>query len=87
MSPAEVAAVRHARLVARAADQVSEADVARLRDAGYSDDDIFDITATAAARSFFTKLVDGLGAEPDSVYADLDADVRDSLIVGRQLPN
>ena len=87
LSPAEVAAVRHARLVARAADEVSAADVERLREAGYSDDDIFDITATAAARAFFTKLVDGLGAEPDAVYGDMDADMLDSLMVGRPIQN
>jgi alkylhydroperoxidase family enzyme len=81
---AEMAVVRHARLVARHADHVTSADVDRLRDAGFDDGEIFDITAAAAARAFFTKLVDGLGAEPDAVYAELDPQLCETMLVGRK---
>ncbi len=85
LSTSEMAVVRHARLVARHADRVSADDVGRLRAAGFDDGEIFDITAAAAARAFFTKLVDGLGAEADAAYAELDPVLLDSLLVGRPL--
>ncbi len=85
LSQSEMAVVRHARLVARHADRVTAADIGRLRDAGFDDGEIFDITAAAAARAFFTKLVDGLGAEPDAVYAELDPQLLETMIVGRDV--
>jgi alkylhydroperoxidase family enzyme len=85
LSKAEMAVVRHARLVARHADRVTATDIARLRDVGLDDGEIFDITAAAAARAFFTKLVDGLGAEPDAVYAELDPQLLETMIVGRDV--
>ncbi|MEZ5557097.1 MAG: hypothetical protein R3E86_00910 [Pseudomonadales bacterium] len=85
LSEQETAVVRHARLVARRADLVSRTDVDRLRQVGFCDAQIFDITAAAAARAFFTKLVDGLGAEPDAVYASLDRSLLDTMVVGRPL--
>jgi len=85
LSESEMAVVRHARLVARHAEQVTSADIDRLRDAGFDDGEIFDITAAAAARAFFTKLVDGLGAEPDAVYAELDPELLETMIVGRKV--
>jgi uncharacterized peroxidase-related enzyme len=71
--------------VARSADQVRFKDVKKLHDFGYSDAEIFDIAATAAARSFFTKLLDALGVQPDSSYASLPEPVRDALVVGRPI--
>jgi len=85
LSDSEMAVVRHARLVARHAEQVTSADIDRLRDAGFDDGEIFDITAAAAARAFFTKLVDGLGAEPDAVYAELDPELLETMVVGRKV--
>lgn len=85
LPPAEVAAVRHARLVARCADQVRQEDVDQLRRLGIHDAEIFDITAAAAARAFFTKLVDGLGAQPDDEYAELDAALLETMAVGRSV--
>jgi len=85
LSEREVAVVRHARLVARRADLVLRVDVDQLRRVGFGDAEIFDITAAAAARAFFTKLVDGLGAEPDAVYADLDPGLLQTMVVGRAI--
>jgi hypothetical protein len=36
-------------------------------------------------RCFFTKVVDGLGFEPDAAYGDVDAGLRDALVVGRPI--
>ena len=39
----------------------------------------------AAVRCFFSKVLDGLGAEPDGKYGQLDPALRDSLTVGRAI--
>ena len=41
------------------------------------------ITAAAAARCFFSKLLDALGVEADSTFNDLDPALRRALTVGR----
>lgn len=84
LSAAEIAMVAFARLVARDATAVTETEVARLKERGFGDDEIFDIAATAAARSFFTKVLDGLGARPDTAaaYMALDESLRGILTSG-----
>ena len=56
-----------------------------MRTHGFTDDEIFDIVATAAGRAFFTKLVDALGAEPDSSYLALDDAFRLAMKGGRPI--
>lgn len=82
LSEAEAAMVKFARKVARDAGAITAGDVAVLRKHGFADEEIFDIVATAAARAFFTKVLDGLGAEPDSIYAEMDETFRKTLTVG-----
>lgn len=67
----------------RNADQVTAADVESLRSHGYTDEEIFDITAAAAARCFFSKLLDALGVQADAKYNDIDPAMREALTVGR----
>jgi hypothetical protein len=74
-----------AEKVAADAGSVTQADIDRLRSLGLSDDEIFDVVATSAARCFFTKIVDGLGGQPDGLYADLDPGLREVLTVGRPI--
>jgi uncharacterized peroxidase-related enzyme len=85
LDPVDVAVMDLADKVAADATSVTEADIERLREHGLSDSDIFDVVAAAAARCFFSKVLDGLGVEPDAQYSELDADVRESLIVGREI--
>jgi hypothetical protein len=66
-------------------DRDHPSDIQALRDEGFTDAEIFDIAATAAARCFFSKLLDALGAEPDSAYLELDEDLRQQLTVGRAI--
>ena len=70
-----------------AADPLSVAaeDVAELADHGLSDAEIFDIAATVAGRAFLTRLMDGLGVEADAGYAAMDPQLRELLMVGRNL--
>ncbi|MGH8871389.1 MAG: carboxymuconolactone decarboxylase family protein [Acidimicrobiia bacterium] len=77
--------VEFAAKVAEDATTVSEEDIERLRAAGLSDRDIFDVVLAAAARSFFTKVIDATGTLADSVYMDMDPELRDALTVGRPI--
>ena len=56
-----------------------------LKDLGFTDAEIFDIAATAAARTFFANLCDSLGAEADATYRQMDDALRQSLTVGRPI--
>ena len=47
--------------------------------------EIFDVVMAAAARCFFSKVLDGVGAEPDAKYRALDPELRDALTVGRPI--
>jgi uncharacterized peroxidase-related enzyme len=83
LSEAEVAMMELARKLVADASSVTQEDVDRLRRAGLRDDEIFDVVATAAARCFFAKLCDALGALPDAGFMELDASLRERLTVGR----
>jgi uncharacterized peroxidase-related enzyme len=70
--------------VAADAASVQQDDVDRLRAVGLGDAEIADVVFAAAARSFFTRVLDGLGAQLDVQTADtFPAEVRESMIVGR----
>lgn len=84
-SAADVAIIEFTRKVARDAAGITEGDVAVLKKHGCSDDDIFDIVATAAGRAFFTKLLDALGVEGDSPLLEIDPAFREPLTLGRPL--
>jgi uncharacterized peroxidase-related enzyme len=81
----EVAVMDLATKIAADATAVEPADIDRLRSLGLSDQDILDVVLAAAARCFFSKILDGLGAEPDAKYAKLDPATRDALTVGRAI--
>lgn len=81
----DVAVMDLAAKVARDATSVEQADINRLRSFGLSDQDILDVVLAAAARCFFSTVLDALGAEPDAKYAQLDPALRDVLTVGRAI--
>src|SRR5689334_484454 len=84
----DVAVMDLAEKVADDATSVNQADIDRLRELGLSDPEILDIVLTAAARCFFSKVLDGVGALPDSAYQDkLEPDLREALTVGRPIAN
>lgn len=85
LSAAEQAMMHFARRVALDASRITQGEVAALRGHGFTDAEIFDIAAVAAGRAFFTKLLDGLGVEPDSAYLGLDAEFRRVMKVGRPI--
>jgi len=83
LSEEELAIVSFARKVATDASQVAAEDVDALKAHGLGDDEIFDIVAAAAARAFFTKVLDGLGVEPDACFREMNPVLAGSLVVGR----
>ncbi|RIH86159.1 hypothetical protein Mterra_01510 [Calidithermus terrae] len=83
LEPAEAAMMAFAERVAKDASSITASDVEGLRAHGFTDAEIFDVAAAAAARCFFSKLLDALGAEPDSAYLELEDDLRRRLTPGR----
>jgi len=83
--PVDQAVMAFARKVALAADTVTASDVDALRTLGLSDDDVLDISLTAAARAFFSKTLDATGTTPDAAFNGLPAPLRESLTVGRPI--
>lgn len=86
ITDAEQAMMRFARRVAKDASRITSGEVSALREHhGFSDAEIFDIAAIAASRSFFTKVLDALGSEPDQPLMNVDEDLRRALTVGRPI--
>jgi alkylhydroperoxidase family enzyme len=85
LSAADIAVMDLAERVVLDATAVTAADRERLHDLGVSEDEVGLVILAAAARCFFSKSLDGLGAEPDPIYHDLDPDLRDALVVGRAI--
>ncbi|HLJ59520.1 MAG TPA: hypothetical protein VKZ50_07295 [bacterium] len=83
LAAADVAMLAFAEKVALHAYRVTKEDVDELRNHGFADDEILDIVLTAAARNFFSRVIDAVGAEPDPEYLDLEAGFRQTLAVGR----
>lgn len=85
LTPAEVAMMTFSEQIVRDALAITQSDIDILRQHGFSDTEIFEITMIAAARCFFSKTLDALGAEPDVNYLALDENLRQSLTVGRPI--
>lgn len=85
LDPAETAIMAFADKVVRQADGMTSEDVEALRKHGLEDGEIFDVAAAAAARCFFSKILDALGAEPDRGYEALSPELRSALTVGRPI--
>jgi uncharacterized peroxidase-related enzyme len=85
LDEAEQAMVAFARQTAGDATQTTAAQVAALKQHGFSDAAVFDIAATAAGRAFFAKLLDALGTLPDAPLHALDERFRSALAIGRPI--
>jgi uncharacterized peroxidase-related enzyme len=83
LEPRERAMMAFAEKVALNADGITAADVDVLRSHGCEDEEIFDVAAAAAARCFFSKLLDAFGVQADSSFHALDPGLREALTVGR----
>jgi uncharacterized peroxidase-related enzyme len=81
----DTAVIEFADKLALDASSVTHADVDRLRALDLTDAEILDVVLAVAVRCFFSTVLDGLGIEADARYAQLDADLRDVLTVGRPI--
>lgn len=64
---------------------VSERDVAALRNAGWNEVEILDIATLTAYRNFITRIADALGVQLSEDLARLRKDYLDTLMVGKKL--
>ena len=85
LAPAEVAMMAYVEKLVRDASTIDAADIQALHDHGFTDPEIFDIAAVAAARCFFSTLLDALGVEPDATYLNIEEELRSELTVGRPI--
>lgn len=85
LTETEVAVAMFARKVALDAGEVTRDDLDALRAHGLRDEEIFDVAAAAAGRAFFTKLLDGLGVEPEASLNGLSKMMKEALATGRQI--
>jgi uncharacterized peroxidase-related enzyme len=70
--------------VAQDASSIGQQDIDVLRELGLTDTDIADVVFAAAARSFFTRVLDGLGARLDVQTAEtFTPTVLQAMVVGR----
>ncbi|HBA38344.1 MAG TPA: peroxidase [Deltaproteobacteria bacterium] len=81
----DAAMLEYAEQITLHPNQVSEKNIERLRQAGWSDRDILDIAAVTSYRNFITRMADALGVELTEDYKNLRKDYVESLMVGKQL--
>jgi len=83
----EVEMLAYAEKIATDASRVSQADIDRLRSAGFTDPQICDIALCAAFRCFVSRFFDAVGAGPEAVFIDADEDFRAVMTVGKAPPD
>jgi uncharacterized protein YciW len=84
LSERESALAAWARNVVRDPNSTTETDVARLRDVGLGDREIFEATAFVAFRLAFSAINDALGAAPDKQLSEAAPEpVRAAIDYGR----
>jgi uncharacterized peroxidase-related enzyme len=85
LDEADTAVIDLADKVAADATTVTQADIERLRGVGLSDAEILDVVLAAAARCFFSKVLDAVGCDPDAAFNELEPELRAALTVGRPI--
>ena len=81
----DIAVMDLAEKVVVDATSIDDRDLQPHRDLGLSETEIADVVLAAAARCFFAKTLDALGVLPDASLSELDAGVREVLVVGRPI--
>lgn len=69
LAPADLAMLDYVAKLTRAPATVDEADVRRLREAGFDDRAILDICQVTAYYAFVNRLADGLGVELEDYWS------------------
>lgn len=84
LSDQQVEMLAYAEKISRNASQVTEADIGRLRNVGFSDLNIADIALAASFRNFMSRYFDAVGAMVEPDILDADPDIRAEMSVGRK---
>lgn len=79
LSEAEVAMMEYAERISTDAAAMTEADSLRLRELGFTDREIVDITLAAAARNYFSRAIQALGVSVE-VPPGLSDSLRGALL-------
>lgn len=79
LTEAEVAMMDFAERISRDSSAMTEADSLRLRELGFTDREIVDITLAAAARNYFSRAIQAL-AVPVEVPPGVNAELREALV-------
>ena len=82
----EVALMSFAQKISFHANQVDEKDYEELRSYGLSDEEILDVIIACAARNFFSRALDAIGAPPDEIYKQLEPELIQALTLGQPFP-
>jgi alkylhydroperoxidase family enzyme len=85
LSEVDVAVMDLAEKVVEDASAIDEPDLEPLRDLGLDDVEVMDVVLAAAARCFFSKTLDALRVLPDASFMELEAELREVLVVGRPI--
>jgi len=86
LEPVDVSIMDFAEKVAADATGITESDVDALRGHGLDEREIFQIVLAAAARCFFSTVLDAVGTEPDSQYrASIEPGLQLALTFGRPI--
>ena len=85
LSPREVAMLEYVEQISIDASRIEPADIERLREHGFSDENIYDIAMCASLRHFISRFFDAVGALPDPQLATLPKNLTAALEVGRPL--
>lgn len=85
LGAADRAVAAFAQKVALGAADVTPRDVETLRECGLAEEEILDVALAAAARCFFSKVLDATGTLPDAAFSELQGPLRDALTVGRPI--
>jgi uncharacterized peroxidase-related enzyme len=85
LSARDVEMLAYAEAITKDASRVTQEDIARLRSVGFTDVQICDIALCAAFRCFVSRFFDAVGAGPEPVFIDADADFRHAMTVGKQI--
>jgi uncharacterized peroxidase-related enzyme len=72
ISAAEMAMLEFAELLTVESSNVVEADVERLREVGWQDEDVVDIVHQTALFNYMTRVADGLGIENDEYMTGIE---------------
>lgn len=84
LSAQQVAMLAYAEQITLDASKITQAHIASLHAAGFTDLNIADIALAASFRNFLSRYFDAVGAEVEAEFLDADPAVRAQMAVGRR---